>query len=245
MPFRWIIGAILFSHLAIAAESENRNNLVLVTPSPPTNLDARWATEVYSTALHKLGYSLEIRRCEPMLCTLLANRGEVDGELLRAAMYQSFVPELIKLTEPGLSLTWSAYSMDKQLGLQSWQDIRDSGLRVIHLSGVPYVEKKLSGGVVGTELTRVRHWRLGLDKLKRGEADIFVESEGVINSFLESPEYDGIYRTGVIEMMPLYLYLNKKHRHLATKLSLVLAEMEAEGQTDKIRQTIVSAMGED
>ena len=166
--FSWVFFIIFSSHLTLAAEGENQKHLVLVTPGPKTNLDIQWAMAVYGEALGKLDYSLEIRRCEPMLCTLLANRGEVDGELMRAAMYQSFVPDLVKLTEAGLSITWSAYSVDKQLRLENWQHIRDSGLNVVYLAGLPYLERKLSGGNAGTQLTKVRHWTLGLDKLKKG-----------------------------------------------------------------------------
>ena len=173
-----------------------------------------------------------------MLCTLLANRGEVDGELVRSAMYQSFVPNLIKLKESGLSIRWSAYSVDKELRLQSWQHIRDSGLKVVYLAGLPYLERKLSGGNAGTQFTKVRHWTLGLDRLKKGVGDIYVGSDEIIAAFLGGPEYNGIYRAGIIGTLPLYLYLNKKHDQLAAELSLIIARMKEQGQIDKIHQTI-------
>ena len=242
-PFSWVIGIIFLSHLSFADEGVNPKHLVLVTPAPVTNFVVQRATAVYDEALRKLDYSLEIRRCEPILCTLLANRGEVDGELMRAAMYQSLVPDLVKLTESGLSIRWAAYSVDKELRLQNWQHIRHSGLRVVFLAGLPYLESKLSGGVAGTQLTKVRHWSLGLDRLKRGEADIYVGSDAVVGAFLDRPEYDGIYRAGIIDTLPLYLYLNKKYAKLAAELSLVIAEMKEEGQIDKIYQTIFLQKG--
>jgi hypothetical protein len=237
--FIWVYFIIFSSHLTFSTAGEDKKHLVLVTPGSTTNLHVRWATEVYTKALQKLGYSFSIRRCEPMLCTQLANRGEVDGELMRVALYQSLVPKMVRLSEFGLSVTWSAYSVDNQLKFQNWQQIRDSGLRVTYLAGASYLEQKLSTVSDATRVTKIRHWSLGLDRLKRGETDIYVGSKEIIANFLGRPEYDGIYRAGMIETTPLYLYLNKKHSQLAVELSQVITEMKQQGQTNKIYQAIV------
>ncbi len=117
--WQWLLTPllILFFCMAPVAEQDDKKRLVLVTPLPAGNWYVQWVTEVYGKALGQLGYTLVVQRCEPRLCTELARRGEVDGELMRAAMYQSLIPNLLRLEGSLASITWSAYP----IWSASWQ----------------------------------------------------------------------------------------------------------------------------
>lgn len=240
-PSKWprlpLILLFLLGAAVAAAELEPKR-IVLATIAPPDNFYAKWAEAVYGKALLSLGYKLQMRRCSPTLCTQLASHGEVDGEVLRAYAYQRVAPNLVRVEESALPLTWAAFATDDSIEITSWQAARDSGLRIAFVKGLPYLEQRFNGVASGTRVSKVGHWSVGLNKLNRGEIDVFVGADEVAGSYRQRPVYGRIHRAGTIESMPLYSYLHKKHANLAEKLARTLGEMKAQGEIEYFFQKI-------
>ncbi len=240
-PWQWLFTPlfILFFCISTTAAPDDKKLLVLVSPLPAGSWYVQWVTEVYEKALGKLGFTLAVRPCQPRLCTELAREGEVDGELMRAAIYQSLVPDLLRLEESWVPITWSALSNDKNLKLTSWSQVRNSGLRIEYLDGLPYLDSHLAPTSPATQVAKVGHWTIGLKRLVRGEVDVYIGSDEILGAYLDHPDYKGLYRAGVIERLQLYVYLNKKHEKLAGDLSSVLTEMQADGVIARISSAVL------
>ncbi len=234
------MGLLVHSDSSLSATDSQPTTLSLATPVPASSIHGKWATEVFRFALGQLGYGLIIRQCEPMVCTELANHGKVDGELLRYGGYQSRVPTLVRVSESPFPTTWSAFSTDSKLKLQSWQRLRDSQLKIGYLTGLPYLERNLLTEQTKSRLFKVRHWQIGLNDLNTRKIDVYIGADQVVTPFTQLPEYDNIYRAGIISSIPLYLYLNREFLQIATDLSPVIAEMKQTGQIAGFFQAIVS-----
>ena len=225
---------------AIGTPENQLKKLTLATPVTVSNPYFKWLREIYRSALNQLGYRLVIRQCEPMLCTQLANLGKVDGELTRYAGYQSLVPTLIRVSESPFDTAWSAFTIDKNLKIENWQQIHDSQLTIGYLAGLPYLAQNLITEKAESRVTKVRHWRVGVNHLKTGKIDLYIGADALVTPFLSVPEYSQIYRAGVISSIPLYAYLNQKHGQLAIKLSAIIAEMKSNGRIEELFQLTVS-----
>ena len=233
-----LAGSLIHSNSSLSATENQLTTLYLATPIPVSNIHGKWAKAVFNSALRELGFELTIRQCEPMLCTKLAKLGEVDGELLRYAGYQSRVPTLIRVAESPFPTVWSAFSTDSELKLQSWQQIRDGNLKIGYLTGVPYLEQNLNTEKTRSRLFKVRHWQIGLNDLQTGKIDLYIGADQIISPYIKNPTYSSIYRAGIISSIPLYVYLNPKYHRLATDLAANIAKMKSTGQIDEIYQTI-------
>ncbi|MBL4621511.1 MAG: transporter substrate-binding domain-containing protein [Immundisolibacteraceae bacterium] len=226
----------MFATTASSADNDARRTLLLATPVPTSSLMERSILEIYRHALEPLNYSLKLRRCEPMRCTLLANHDQVDGELMRYRSYGKLVPNMVRVEASPITMAWAAFTTVKELKLQNWQQVANSGLTIGYMAGIPYVAENLNQRVASSQLIKLRHWQEGLEKLRTEEINIYIGAESLVNKLLTLSENRHIHHAGVVGKIPLYTYLNKKHSDLATALSLKLEQMKIDGVFDLFRQ---------
>jgi len=237
----WIIllsGIMLCSLPVHATEKNNSQLLVFATHSPDSTPHLQWATALYRKALAQLGYRLNIRRCEPHLCTRLANNGQVDGELLRVAIYQAEVPYLIRVQQPMLTMTWAAFTLKEHANINSWEEIIKSDLRISFLPDIPYLSHHLVGKVPKWRLIKMKHWISGPENLISGNADVYITADSVITT---GPVNSGLRRVVLSKDVPMFAYLHKKHKQLALDLPSVIVNMRKKGEIDAIYQQITAA----
>jgi len=68
----------------------------------------------------------------------------------------------------------------------------------------------------------------GLRKLTVGRADIYVGVASVVDILRQQAEFKSIIKLGVIQEVPLYPYLNQRHKELAPKLAKMLRQLKKE-----------------
>ena len=69
-----------------------------------------------------------------------------------------------------------------------------------------------------------------------GRIDLYVDDMNSVNPILYNNEYnleDKIHVAGIMEEVPLYMYVHKKHRSLIPKLEDAIKEVKSEGLIGK------------
>jgi hypothetical protein len=214
----------------------------LVMASVVTDNDgfaARWLALIYTDAFGQLGVTLEIRSFPAARAAAEAAAGNVDGELARSYDYAAVQPELVRVAEPTLFADTVAYTRRVDVRLApGWAGLRDTSYRIEYRLGYPVIARKLAAMVPADRLTDVRNAETGLRKLVLGRSDVYVDNAYTVDSLLERPEFSdaGIRRAALMEHGTIHAFLNKKHAHLASRLSVVLKKMRDSGQIERYRQ---------
>lgn len=232
------ISLCLWANTLFSTPSDATKLLTLASHSPDSTYHLQRAKAIFGRALAHLGYGLTIRRCEPSLCTHLANHNRVDGELLRVAIYQKRVPTLFMVEEPTLSVTWSAYRLNRTVQVRDWQQIIDSDFRISYLAEIPFLDHHLLGKVPQKRLVKIKHWMAGLNNLRSGKADILISADHVDSTSIENSQQFHFQKTPLSKAVPLYTFLNKKHQQLAKDLAAIMMKMKANGEISAIEQAL-------
>ena len=232
------ISLCLCTNTVFSTPSDATKLLTLACHSPDSTYHLQRAKAIFGRALAHLGYDLTIRRCEPNLCTQLANHDLVDGELLRVAVYQERVPTLFMVEEPTLFATWSAYSLSRTIQVRDWQQIIDSDYRISYLAEIPFLDHHLLGKVPQKRLVKIKHWMAGLNSLRSGKADILISADQVDSTSIENSQQFHFQKTPLSKAVPLYTFLNKKHQQLAKDRAAIMVKMKTNGEISAIDRAL-------
>jgi len=162
---------------------------------------------------------------------MMADAGKVDGEMARIHTYADAHPDLVRCEEPLLSARFVAVATNPLIRLDGWESLRGKDYKVEYMRGVKKFEEKLPGLVSKKNLSEISDWSLGLKKLLAGRTDVYMDAEITLLKPLKTGEFknSGIKIVGVLEEVPIYPYLHKKHRSLVPKLAETLKKMKEEG----------------
>ncbi|MCU6501634.1 hypothetical protein LPN04_27945 [Rugamonas sp. A1-17] len=223
-----------------AHAGEDARHLVMATMLEQQNSFAgRWLRLIYTEAFQQLGVAVEIRSLPAARASAEAIAGNVDGELARGYDYGTMQTALMRVPEAPFSASSAAYTRNPDIHLANgWDSLRGTSYRVDFRFGYPVIQQRLAGVLPPGGFSGVLNAELGLRKLAVGRTDLYVDTAEVVDPMLASPEFAhaGIRQAGVLERMPIYAYLNKKHDKLALRLSAVIRKMRDSGQIEQLRQ---------
>lgn len=200
-----------------------------------------WLDLVYREAFSRLGYRLDYQGYPGGRAPLLAERGEVDGEIHRAAEYLHQTVNLIRVPEPHFQVSYVAYAVTPGLVVHGWKSLANQPqLSVEYRRGSKHAETMLKEVVSAEKLNNIATTEQGLRKLVVGRSDIFVEQALVLEPMLAhlrqgNPQFDNVYRAGLLESVDTYAYLYKEHAALARQLADTLRVMKQEGLIERYR----------
>ncbi|MFM4871495.1 transporter substrate-binding domain-containing protein [Aeromonas veronii] len=226
---------IILTLLVGMLKSANANNITLVSSEDTYNsMYGCWLHRIYSEAFSRLGYKLSYLAVPGGRAPLMAERGEVDGEIHRPFEYQSQTTNLIRVNEPHFLVTYETYVTKKTLKFHHWNELGLYGLRVEFRRGAKRAEKELTKVVPSSLLSDITSTEQGLKKLIRGRTDVFVEQTLVFKGVYETLQKDNkefgfVYSAGIVDTLQNYVYLNKRHKTLGEKLALIIKDMKSDG----------------
>ncbi|MBT4890398.1 MAG: hypothetical protein HON65_12680 [Rhodospirillales bacterium] len=191
---------------------------------PEDEAVTRLLKEVYG----RLGHDIE-RVVRPAKRSLVeVNKGISDAEMARVTGAESEYPNLVRVAEPVLALSFSAIvRADSKHWLSSWDeveklqivyplgyrilDVRTRNMNASTAKGPDAVARIINGGRidVGILITSDAH-------------DFAVKMDGIM--VLEPP----------IETVTLYHYMNVKHRRLIPEMEKILIQLNDSGEAKKI-----------
>jgi len=227
----------IFVFILFTATTSHATQVKEIVMAAPRTLDSHYGNlsyQIFKEAFKKLGIKLIYKSCSPLDCSAYAKAGMVDGELGRTSMFQSILPDLVRVSESIISIRISGFSTDRNIRLNSLEELKDRNYKIAFLSGSFYLDRFFKNQKVIASITKVNHWKTGLAKLLNKEIDIFIGIEKTVQNELKQEKYSKIINNGVLKELPLYAYLNKKHKNLALKLTKILKKMKSDGTIDKI-----------
>jgi len=203
----------------------------------------RFLILLYTEALRRLGYTFKYVNVPARRASMLANDGEVDGELIRLAGYNAVYPDLVQVPARNYCFGHSAFSIRVKEPIHSWQDLAGKEYRVGVFRGMRFAEERLAELGPSVVVERVSSSDNGFRMLVIGRIDIFVTTRSQYYSFLETKagkEYirnqdslGTIRHLGTWDKLAIYTWLNKSHQRLLEPIANQLRAMRREGLYDQ------------
>lgn len=183
---------------------------------------------VLEKAYAKIGHSLEFKSYPSKRSLMLANKGELDGEMVRilstSQQYQNLiaVPEFITLS-PIVAIT-----NKPNISIKSWDDLK--GRRFGFLNGILIIEQKTKG----LDSLKVNTNEDLFFALNAGRVDVIVTPLPSILDRLSNLKENQSYliQKPALEITKLFHFLNKQHADTIPKLSQAIGELRNSGFID-------------
>jgi len=194
---------------------------------------------VYTDAFRRMGKELVYLYYPPKRGSLMANSGQVEGELARGARYNGRFPNLVMVPEPIIIINISGFVVDPTIQLRGWESLVGTNYRIDYMRGQLGIQNRLQKVTRPENVTVVSHWLQGLRKLASGRTDIYIGIERTLKDARSSPKLNraGIACCCVFEEQTIHTFLHKRHRHLVDPLAGIIKEMKKAGLIEKYIQT--------
>lgn len=191
---------------------------------------------IYAEAFRRLGLPVQITTYQLARRSALASEGAIDCEASRILAYGDANPQLVRVEEPLLDLTFALFTANPELNLRSPDDLAATSHLVEYRRGILFCENTLKRLVPPERLTSVATTEQGLKKLLAARTDLYCDLDVFyVQEVLRAPEFAGAKRVRkvlTLASVPTYPYLNRRHAALAPRLAEVLRQMRAEGLID-------------
>lgn len=225
---------IVFVVLCVQSAAETlpkRKKIVIASPRQENSSDGKALKLIYTEAFRRMGFELVYVFYPVKRASLMAAKGEIDGELARVYNYNDKLQNLIRVEEPIFPVRFSAFTTNPAIKLNGWESLRGTDYKVEYMRGIKHCAIKLSKVIKKENLSEISHWSQGLKKIIAKRTDIYVEVERTVLRALKTDEFKNanIRIAGVMEEINLYTFLNKKYADLVPLLAAILKKMKEEG----------------
>lgn len=206
----------------------------------------RWLNLIYSDVFRQLGYEFRYEGYPGGRAPIMAEKGEVDGEIHRGADYEKTSKNLLRVTVSSFSLSYVAFAAKPGIMLNGWNSLKNTNYAVEYRRGAKVAESALTAVVKAENLTTISTVEQGLKKLISGRTDIYVDQEIVVTELLKNfdrTQFDPsvVYKAGILYTGESFLYLHKRHAAILPKIAQILTIMKKNGVIERYRK-IAAAM---
>jgi len=160
-----------------------------------------------------------------------SNSGKTDGELARISAITKFSPNLKKVPVSIISINAVAFSKNKSLFINNWNDLKDHNLTIV--KGAKFIEmetKDIDRNFVAT-------LEEALLVLESGQTEIIVIPKLASINLIYQNKYNDIKAvSNSLKTLKLYHFVHSKNAHLIPIITPVLQDMEKSGEIDFIRK---------
>jgi len=229
----------LLSGPSVAEAPADDKILVLSTAfSEPlsNNEQTGFVDRLVGTALRRLGYRLESVYSPAERALIIANSGVDDGEMLRIAGLQKSYPNLIQVPEKIIDLEFVAFTHNKSLEINGWQDLASYTVAII--TGWKILERNIP---TATDLVTVKNVDQLFTLLLKDRTDAILYSRWSGLAYMRKHQLQGIR---IVEpslaRQSMYVYLHKRHRDLVPRLANELRALKVEGEEQRLFREILA-----
>ena len=190
---------------------------------------------VYTEALKRLGIELAYVDVPAKRGVYLLNAGLVDGDLGRLYDYSDSCSNVVRIEEPNNTVRLAVYSAKPDIWLNGWESLKGTKYKVECQRGAMICVDNVSRIVPQDQFSEINTINQGVSRLLIGRTDLFIQTETVMDHFLETKGFttvhagQKIYKVGIMVDMSGHGYLHKKHSDLAPRVSGALRQMKSEG----------------
>lgn len=239
------LAGMLLTSAAMAAQPAP---FVMGVEANSASFGSKWVAMIYTEAFKRLGVPLLIDNSDTLKRRgIQADEGAIDGEASRVHGYGATHPNLIRVEESVLDLTFGLYTASPTLRLQRLEELPATSLLGEYRRGIGVCENAMKSLFPPERLSDVATEQQGLKKLLAERTDLYCDLEISVQSVLHSPEFKGVTKVRKVidigKSVPTYPYLYKKHAELALRLAATLKQMKAEGLIEAYRLQVGRELG--
>lgn len=221
-------------------EHIDRDPVVFAMPNLGCDICNRVMDLFYKEAFSRLGYTFAYNLYPLKRSLSESNAGRIDGECARSRMplaLQKKYPNLIQVQEPIWESRLCVYSVNPDIRVNGWQDLKNHENMVVGFSkGCVYLDRMIRQYRSKSQaFYGAMNYTQGLRMLASKRIGMFLGASDAVDGILKGNEFrhKDIYNAGSLGSMPLYPYLNKRYDHLAAPLASVMKQMKNEHLIDE------------
>jgi len=218
---RSLVLVILLSVLSVSALSRERLVFSSLQGIDGVEMAVIMLQEVYDP----LNIDIEVKYYPPARSIVMANKGEVDGELARMVNMEKEFTNLIPVPVAFYSLNYHAYSTRVFFKPKGWQSLKP--FHIGFTTGNKIMHQKLATYKVTNTAKLQQLWNL----LQFGRLDVVVATH--LEGLAKLSRGDNPHVTMLepaIASVPFYHYLFKKHQALVPELVKSINKMKKQGR---------------
>lgn len=224
---------LIATALALLLPDASRAGQLMQIGVPESNTLASLAQAVLRQAYARLDIEFSPRVLPLRRALLMAENGELDGDLMRNASVLQGSPALLKIRVPVAIAVYSAYRRGNCPARISLEELGQT--RVAYFRGIRSIEMLLPEHALvaaNNSSDALRHVQQGVTEYAVGMQQ---ESDLLLASQSGQPGQASLCRVAEpVATQPLYHALHKRHAALQPRLEAVLAEMERQGEIARI-----------
>ena len=220
----------------LPAQSEQVLVLNNATNPPLTNEEGTGFLDVIvKKAFRRAGLGLELIKLPAERGLKNANAGIEDGDLIRIAGLEKDYPNLVRVAEKVFVTEFVAFAKDARIVINDWRDLRPYS--VAFIKGWKIIENNIPEG---TSVTLAHGAGQLFALLEKDRADIVVYSRLMGLDIVKKLGLQGVRDLDPpLARRDMFIYLHRKHGHLAPRIARALADLKAEGAyQDAYRETV-------
>lgn len=188
--------------------------------------------ELVKVIFKQAGYHIKITPLPAKRAQHYSSSGILDGEVLRVYEFGEINESLIRVPTPISSVSTTAYTIkSRNIQISSIEDMRNYKIAI--LRGVLNVEEITRDFDNIERLSSVENLLKFLDS---GRSDIIIAGGLGAQSLIIKKGYTDIIPNYIIEELPLYIYLHKKHESYIAVIDEVIKSLEVNGELDKYKK---------
>jgi polar amino acid transport system substrate-binding protein len=215
------------------------NTFILAANQPLDSPLSKFWNLVYTEVLRPLDIQLELSFYPLARASYVADMGLVDGEPARIYNYAGLHPDLVRVDEPVYSFSIVAFAADPSISeLNGWESLRDTDYMVEYARGAVLPRDRLIKVVKEENLTSIATAPQGLKRLAFKMTDVYVDMDDIMPLLQDLSLQEKIRVVGLMESMPLYMYVHKKHQALVPQLKESIKALNEEGVIQQYRDDI-------
>lgn len=230
--WRRVVAAALAGACIAGAQAQTP---VLTISTNNTPLDRRALQEISAEAFRRIGLEFRLVSLPSERSLHAASHGDVDGEGLRVAGLESQYPNLVRVPERYIGVSFVAFARDRTVRLdRGWEDLRP--YRVAFITGWKMFEANASDARMVTKVDQPEQLfrmldggRIDLALYTLADGSALIRSLGLVSIAPVSPP---------LKDVDMFLYLHRKHEALVPGLAQALRAMKSDGTYDRIVASI-------
>ncbi len=220
--------------------------LLTVVPGLPTQAETltfaaisdsayvKVSTQVLHEAYAQLGFDIRVAPYPSQRSLLVANSGEIDGELHRIANIEEEYSNLVRVPTPVNILEGVYLSKDPILYVADWQGL--APYIVGRQRGIKFIDRGLEQ-VGNLRLLTVNSSQELRQALEQDRIQIAIMARLTAVTMLANSAHDDIVMgKNTLASHPLYHYIHESRRDLLAPLDAILQKMSKEGRIAAIRE---------
>ncbi len=239
-----ILVIVLLIFKAGIAIAEGKNLILGAAESPEESPQMKRTELILKEAFKRIGYEVDLKKLPAARCLIMSNEGIIDGEAQRIydlnKNHNYTLNNLVRVPESHQSINIVAFAYDRSdisLDLENpYKSLKK--YKIIAKIGIVIVEKNIKRvGLKKARMVTTYDQVFKMLMMKRGNIGIGFSDMIKRGGLLTKGEFKGkpfMMLNPPLNIIRLYVYLNKKHNELVPLVSQKLREMKNDGAIQRI-----------